>query len=91
MRLPQSSADLTNEPLAFFAEFLAQPFPERCHATIENVDNVQLGVGFERGRDRGDDPSLDEDLSAIFRAAAHCEIPGGGTVARDHDASDGSP
>jgi hypothetical protein len=38
--LPQSSADLFNELLSLFAEFLAQPFRERRHATIEDIGNV---------------------------------------------------
>jgi len=40
VRLPQSSADLFDELLSLFAKFLAQPFRERCHATIEDIGNV---------------------------------------------------
>jgi hypothetical protein len=67
VRLPQSSADLVNELLAFFVELPAQPFRERCCATIEDVG---LWVSlFERGCDRRKDPGSDHDLSAIFRPA----------------------
>jgi len=40
VRLPQSSAGLSDELLAFFVEFFVQPFRERRRATIKNIGKL---------------------------------------------------
>jgi len=86
VRLPQLSADLVDELPTFLVKFFAQPLSERCHAAVEDVSDVEFGIGrLKLGRDRRNDPGPDNDLGAVCRATHGEDFKGRRRICADGD------